>query len=201
MLAEHACVVVLDDEQVLVVDERRLVPECRITGLAPEHRMRHVLPILLVGVAEQRLYEAVDLAVQIRVRPPRVTSILFAEYENCSVLVAEFPIVWVRSRDERLARLIPARVHPRKRIVAPQVRLDARRFVLPAVLRVADHQPARVGDVPVSAAAELAVIDRRRHRGHPVVAAARHRRDVGERIQVEVRPAGRADAVLGMRLF
>ena len=94
------------------------------------------------------------------------------------MLVARVPDRLRQARDERLARLIPVRVDCRKRVVTPQVRLDARRIVRPAVLRVTDHQPARVSDVPVDAAADLPVVDRRRDRGHPVVAAAGDRRHV-----------------------
>ena len=90
----------------------------------------------------------VDLTVKPALVPPRVTVILFAEYENCSVLTAFDPSVLVQLSDERLARLIPVRVHGRERIVAPQVR----RWLLgellfQAVLRVPHHQPRAVGDV------------------------------------------------------
>ena len=59
-----------------------------------------------------------------------------------------------------------------KRIVAPEVRLQARRVVVPGFLRVAHHQPGGVGEAVVHADVILAPVDGRGHGVHPVVAAS-----------------------------
>ena len=113
------------------------------------------------------------------------------------MLVAVLPSVWFNETTNDLLGWSQFESTDGKRIVAPEICLNTGGVVLPAVLRVAHHHAARVGDGVVGAAAELVVANRRDHRGDPVGAASRRRRDVGERVQVQHRLATRAQTIRG----
>ncbi len=97
-------------------------------------------------------------------------------------------------RGERSAGLVPVRVNGRKRVVAPEGLLRARRVVRPAVLRVAHHDPRLVVDRVVDPRMILPPVDRCVQRGHPVVAAALRRRGIGQRIELQGQQTCRAQA-------
>ena len=82
VLAEDGRVVVLQDEQVLVVQPGRLVPEdAAAVGAqrAPVAPWLSRAALLLDVGREERRDARRELVDQLRVRPPRVTSILLAE--------------------------------------------------------------------------------------------------------------------------
>ena len=171
VLAEDLRVVVLDDVQILVVEERRLVPEGGVSRAAPEDRMSRGEAVFLVVVTENRHQAARDLVAQPGIEPAAGDLDLVRRVGELQRVGGAVADGLVERRDKRSARLVPVRVDSRERIVSPQVALNAGRIVCPAVLRVANHDSAGIGQRPVGAAAELAVVDRRRHRGDPVVAA------------------------------
>ena len=176
-----------------------------VSGAAPEDGMSGIGAVFLVVVAENRHQPAGDLVAQPDVEAAAGDLDLVRRVGELQRVGGAVADGLVERRHERSARLVPVRVDRRERIVSPEVALDARRIVLPAVLRVANHDSAGIGQGPVGSAAELVVVDRRRHRRHPVVAAPRRRRDVRQGIQLQERLAGRADpiggnAVAGKRL-
>ena len=68
VLAEHARVVVLENEEILVIAERRLVPQRGVSGAAPEHWMADVCAVLFAAHRKDRRHQAVDLRVQLWIR-------------------------------------------------------------------------------------------------------------------------------------
>ena len=122
VFAEYARVVVLHDEQVLVVVERRLVPERRIARAAPEDRMRRVLAVLLVVAGTPAGCRSLIWLFKSGVRPPRVDLDLVRRVRELQRVGRAVPDRLGQARDQRLARLVPVRVDGRERIVAPQVR-------------------------------------------------------------------------------
>ena len=80
MLAEDRRVVVLQDVEVLVVAEGRLVPERLVAAAAPEERVAGVFAVLLLFSGKIERDGGEDLAVQARGRAPaRLMMILLPE--------------------------------------------------------------------------------------------------------------------------
>ena len=93
VLAEHPRVVILDDEQIHVVVEGRFVPERPIPPPPQNTGWLVSVPYSFVSYPKIGLQPLVTASPRLVSRPPRVISILFAVYENCSVLVALLPSV------------------------------------------------------------------------------------------------------------
>ena len=174
VLAEDLRVVVLDDEQILVVEERRLVPERRVARAAPEHRMPGLrLPYCLV------LYGLIGSSVlTTRVVQRQVLAAArdldlvggVGELQGVRRGVAER---LVQRHHERLAGLIPVRVDGRgtdRRPTGSTGCSGESFFQLSCVYR----SISRVVLLMLQSARplQLRVVDGRDHRGHPVVAAA-----------------------------
>src|SRR4030095_14569443 len=114
--------------------------------------MSGVVPVFFVVVAEDRLQAAGDLVAEGQVAAARDLDLVggIGELKRVRRAVADR---LAERGDERSAWLIPVRVDRREWIVSPQVGLDAGRIVLPAVLRGANHDPARAGQRTIGACA------------------------------------------------
>ena len=199
VLAEDLRVVVLEDEQILVVAERRLVPERLRSRRRPRRPDGPVWsPYCFAAVAGRsagdwlvisafrpgvqaaagrsidlvRRVRELELLVALRARAsgsarPRTTG--SAGPSSSRRRGTDRRPTGSCGRSARCSSSCPA-------CSAPSARL--------ALLSVQSARPS-----------ELAVVDRRRHRGHPVVAAAAGRRDVRQRIQLQERLARRAEPV------
>ena len=107
VLPEDLRVVVLEDVEVLVVVERRLVPERFVAGAAPEHRVRDAIAILLVVKPENRLYQRRDLRRLIRGLATAGDLYLVCGVRELDGVGRARAERLAQRRDERLGRLIP----------------------------------------------------------------------------------------------
>ncbi len=121
VLAEDGRVVVLQDVEVLVVAEGRLVPERLVAAAAPEERVSGLVAVLLVRERVDRRDRLQELGVQARRALRAVDDDLVAgvgEGDRVDALRAD---VVVQLDHQRLGRLVPVRVDRREGVVTPQV--------------------------------------------------------------------------------